>query len=115
MGASDVDILRAKKVVKSAGTVAALGTNQATAAPLRKSFNEVTGSDSVKGVRLPAATPGEEVVVINTVLAQTLPVYPATGATIDYGAANAAFVVAARKHVRFHAITKLKWYAVVGA
>lgn len=73
-------------------TVAAAGTNQGNAAAIAAPFTKVTASDGTKGVILPAVNAqhvGMIYRVYNSVNAQALKVYPATGGTIDGGAANA--------------------------
>lgn len=100
---------------RSKGTLAALGSNQATAAIITKEVTQVTASDGAKGVKLPTPVGGEEIVVVNTVSGQALLVYPDTGGTIDYAAANAAYSLAGRKHARFYAFSPTQWYAILGA
>lgn len=95
--------------------VAAAGSAQGDAAALREGTNIVSGSDSTKGVILPAAAPGMEVWVITTVSAQTTKVYPATGASLDAGSANAAQTIAAQKRVLYRATSKTQWYSILSA
>lgn len=76
-----------------AGSVAATGSNQGTAASLAYAVNNVTAADGTKGVILPAATAGKLVYVYNSVATNGLPIYPATGETINGGSANAAITI----------------------
>ena len=76
-------------------TVAAAGSVQGDAGALSatKFFHRVTGADGTKGVILGAAG-ANEVGQFHTILNTTagvLKIYPATGGTVNGGAANAAF------------------------
>lgn len=117
LGASkDIDTLVLTGTLKrSVGTIAAAGANQGNAAAVTKEITQVTASDDAKGVVLPTAVAGMEIVVINTVSAKNLLVYPASGAAIDYGSADAAYTLAGRKHARFYAYSATQWYAILGA
>jgi hypothetical protein len=78
-------------------TVAAAGTvaGDATAIPASAVAVKVTGADAAKGVMLPGRT--GEVMHLQNVAAAVLKVYPYTGGTINGGAANAAYSLAASK------------------
>ena len=88
------------KIVFDSQSVAGLGTNQATAAPIDLADGRlvfVTDADGTVGVRLPALTTaavGELVIIVNTAAA-SLEVYPATGDKILPAADNAGIAVAA--------------------
>jgi hypothetical protein len=97
------------------GTLAALGSTQADAAPLVKSFTTVTASDSTKGVLLPPAAAGTAVLVKNTVAGQTLKVWPANADAVNALGANAAYVQAASAMVLFIPIDATTWYTLVSA
>ncbi len=99
------------------GAVAALGTNQATAAVLVNAVNYVTGADATKGVILRLPEPGDPGVwVINTNASNALPIYPQVGGAINALAANAAFTLAAAQAVFLVPATPGQWYAgIVGA
>lgn len=58
------------------GALAAAGTNQATATPLTKQANAITGADGTVGVALLAAAVNRPQLVINTDATHILPVYP---------------------------------------
>lgn len=91
------------------GSVAAAGNSQSTAALLGYTVNHVTGADSTKGVRLPAARPGTMVVVYNAASGQTLAVYPPSGGTVNGGSANAAVTLAALTPAVFVATSNTNW------
>ena len=71
-----------------AATVAAAGNVQGNAAPIALGITLVTGADGTKGVRLPPAVQGGVAIVKNNVT-NTLPVFPASGASINALVANA--------------------------
>ena len=71
----------------------AAGTTQGTALALAASNNVVATTALNSGVILPAVQGGEEVWIYNAG-ANTLAVYPPTGAAINSAAANAAFTLA---------------------
>lgn len=101
--------------LESASTVAAAGSSQGTAAALASKTNAVTGADNTVSVVLPTAIIGEVVEVINTDSTHTLPVYPATGAAINSGSANAAFTLGPGKSARFAATSTTQWYAALAS
>lgn len=94
-------------------TVAAAGSNQATAAALTVGVTTVTGLDGTKGVTLPTApAAGTWLIVIPTTAAQVCPVYPDPAATINAIAANAAISLAALKPAIFIATSATQWYTI---
>lgn len=99
----------------NASSVAAAGSAQGSAALLAEGGNAVTASDGTKGVILPVAVAGALVLVANTVSAQNLKVYPASGATINYGSADAAVTVAGQKQILFWAQSATQWYSILTA
>ncbi len=80
----------------------ATGSTQGTALQLSAVTSIVTTTAASTGVRLPAMNPGDTVEVAN-LGANALLVYPLTGGTIQGGAANAGFSVAAGKTAFFTA------------
>ena len=78
-----------------AASIAAAGTNAATAAILvgGKAVYPVTAADGTKGVILAAvdAVLGNEIKIGNRAAAAVLKIYPPTGGTINGASANAAF------------------------
>lgn len=87
-----------------AGTALSLGLNRVTVV--------ATAGDSVQ---LPLVTGGVMVVVVNADSADSLNVFPQTGQTINAGAANAAFAVAAGKTAIFFQALDGSWWAVLTA
>lgn len=74
-------------------SLAATGTNQATGAAITDVVCNVTAADGTKAVRLPAALAGRIFYVYNAVATNGLPIFPATGETINGGSANAAITI----------------------
>lgn len=99
-----------EQIKRSIAVLAAAGTNQATATALTKDLNAVTAADGTKGVKLPAASIGMSVFVINTGTS-VLKVYPATGGTINALSANAAFSLGGERGAWFVASSATQWYA----
>jgi len=91
--------------------VAAAGNSQGTAAALTADVNIITGADNTTAVKLPVAVIGQAITVVNSVANKTLPVYPATGAQINGGGANAAFTLGPGQAATFHCTALLTWYA----
>lgn len=92
-------------------TVAAAGTNQATAAALTTGFTLVSGADDTKGVVLPAAAAGL-VCVIKVGDGADLKVYPATGDAINALSANAALTVVDDVCFALFALDGTTWYSM---
>lgn len=97
-------------------TVAALGTNQGTAAPITYasgSLVNVTGGDGTVGVILPALASGvAQVFYIYNNSGAVLKIYPASGDNINGGSANAAVSVAAKVLATFISLNDSTWTAV---
>lgn len=91
--------------------VAATGSVQGDAAAVAEGFTVVTGADATKGVILPTAVPGATVELKNGAAA-VLKVWPATGAAINAGSANASFSVPASTPVILKAKTATQWYSI---
>jgi hypothetical protein len=101
----------------SVSSKAAAGTSsQANSTPITTAKTiVVTVSASTRGVLLPAIVePGQELTVYNGTATNCL-VYPASGQTIDNGAANASKTLTAAKGIQFFAATATSWRTVVGA
>jgi hypothetical protein len=81
-------------LTRGAATPAAAGSNQGNATAITKQLNAVTAADATKGVILPTAVAGQPVLIVNTVAASVLKVYPASGGTINGLSQDAAFSVA---------------------
>lgn len=101
-------------------TVAAAGTNQATAAALTKHFNVPTAAstDGTKGVTLPAGAPAGTVVYVRnrSAGANNLNVYSATsGGTIDATAGSTANTIAQAKSKLYLCVGNDVWWTLTGA
>ena len=101
----------ASSIPLKGAVLAATGNSQGTAAAIASQVTLVTSADNTTAVKLPTAVIGQTFIVINTVSNKTLPVYPATGAAINGGGANAAFTVGPGKLATFHCTALLTWYA----
>lgn len=94
--------------------ISAAGSTQGTATGLTTDVNVVSSSTAGTqfGVRLPAATTGMTITVINT-SANSIAVYPATGGTIDALASNAAFTLGSGARLQFIATSSTQWYSLL--
>jgi hypothetical protein len=93
--------------------VSAAGSTQGTATILSKEFNRVSTVASGSGVVLPSAVAGMAITIVNT-SANTLLVYPASGAQINTLAANVAFAQPTLGTIQFISLTGTQWYTVGG-
>lgn len=95
-------------------TLAATGTNLATAAQLVAGFTSVTAADDTVGVKLPAApTAGTIVIVKSTVSNKILKVYPDAAATINAIGSNGAISLASGPTIAmFIADSTTQWYTL---
>ena len=88
---------------------------QAGATALTKDINRVTvvGADN-DGVKLPAASAGLEILIINADAAQDIQIWPNTGDAIDGGSANAVDGTALGEGAtrRYIAMDVTNWYTV---
>ena len=91
--------------------VVAKGSTQGTGQAMTADLNLVTTADNTTCVVLPTAVVGMKIRVVNTVANKALPVFPATGAAINGGSANAAFTMGAAKSAVFVCTAALTWYA----
>ena len=100
--------------IRSVATgISAAGSVQGDATAITKDINVVSTVSSGQGVILPTAVAGM-VIIINNTSANTLNVYPATGAIINSLATNAAYTHAAGGSLQYYAVTSTQWY-IVGA
>ena len=97
-------------VIYSAATgITAAGTNQATATPLTKGFNNITTcSVNTKGCALPTAVAGQLCVVKNTSANDVL-LYPASGDAIDLVAVDTAITLYVGQEMWFWPIDGTTW------
>ena len=92
--------------------ITAAGSAQGTATALTKEINVVgTVSSGANGVVLPTAVAGI-VLIINNTSANTLNVYPASGAAINSGSANAAYSHSSAASIQYYATSSTQWYTV---
>lgn len=92
--------------------VTAAGSVIGDAAQLSQGLNVVTGADGTKGVILPTAVPGMQVIV-KGVTAGVLKVWPKTGATINALSASAAMSLASgATPAIFVASSATQWYTI---
>lgn len=94
-------------------SLAAAGTNQATAAAIANDITNVTGADGTKGVKLPTPKSGQEhepLVVINAEAAQNLKIYPHSGGKINGGSTNAAITISGGVTMRLDPASATEWY-----
>lgn len=117
IGASNItfsnNIVMSSSFITSSTTtgITAAGTNQATATSLTTQYNQVSTTASSTGVKLPTALTGMEVVVINYG-ANTLNVFPNTGAQINALGTNNANTLATVTSRRYVAISSTQWYSI---
>lgn len=84
------------------GITAYAGGGQTNATLLGASINRVTTvATAADSVKLPAATVGARIDVINAAASNSMNVFPATGESINALSANTAYAVAANKTVTF--------------
>jgi hypothetical protein len=94
-------------------SVTATGTTQNAAVELTSSINNVTVVTATNdGVRLPTAVPGVTILVRNSDAADTLKIYPATGAEINALGANNSYSLTAGSVVQLFATTTTQWYTI---
>lgn len=94
-------------------TVAAAGNAQGNAGVLVEGFNLVTAADDTKGVVLPAAAAGMQVIVKSSVSNKILKVYPNTSDVINALSADAAISLASGPTVAiFIAYDATTWYTI---
>jgi hypothetical protein len=98
------------EVFSTAATVTA-GTNAQGSGALTKDLNVITtASANPSGVTLPTATVGRRVVIVNKG-ANSVNVYPASGAAIDALSANAAIALPVAGVLFFDASSTTQWYS----
>ena len=113
---SGADITSSGYVLTSVGTgIAATGTTLLTATQLTKQVNVIgTVSAGINdSVKLPAATTGMQIIIINTTAA-ICKVWPQSGGTIDTLAVSTAFSLGAGSRLMIIASNTTQWYTMVG-
>jgi hypothetical protein len=91
--------------------IIAAGTVQGNATSLTTSFDVVSSVPSGSGVKLPTASPGLIVTIVNRG-SNALNVYPNIGAKIDSNSSNAAVTLATGRSSTFQAGNNSQWYTV---
>ena len=104
--------LNAQTNLLAVSAVTAAGSVIGDAAQLSQGINVVTGADGTKGVILPVAVPGMQVIV-KGVTAGVLKVWPKTGAAINALSASAAMSLASGAiPATFVATSATQWYTL---
>jgi hypothetical protein len=108
-------VQNAKTVTNSFQTLTAAGATQgdATAITGSKAIITVALTASTKGVKLPTAATGLEVLIANAATFG-VKVYPATNGKLGASATNAAIVLAINKANRYIAVNTTRWILQVG-
>ena len=98
-------------VVNTSASVSAAGTTQGTATAITADYVVVTSATAgtATGVILPTAVTGREIMIVNR-SSTPIKVYPATGASIDGGSANASTEVGVNQFHLFAASSSTSWY-----
>lgn len=91
--------------------ISAAGSTQGTATAISKEINLVSTVSAGQGIILPVAVAGM-VIIVNNTSANTLNVYPNTGAAINSGSANAAYSHVAGASLQYYATSSTQWYTV---
>lgn len=107
-----IEVLNVWNAPIGSGSVAATGSSQSDAAALTSQINYVSASDGTKGVLLPTAVAGLTIGVYNTVATNGLKIYPATGADINDGTANAAITIEGKTLAMLTAVDTTTWAAM---
>jgi hypothetical protein len=94
-----------------ANNITAVGSTQATAAVLTNTDIAVVQFGPGAGVALPASAVGAEVVIINN-SGGAINVYPPSGATIDWLAANAAYSLGDKSKLTFVCTSASQWFSL---
>lgn len=89
------------------------GTNAQGQGAITSDYNVVTSTpNNPSGVTLPTATTGRRIIVVNRG-ANSVNIFPATGAAIDAGATNASVSLQANGVVIFNASSTTAWYSTL--
>ena len=98
--------------IRSVGTsISAAGTVQGNATVLTKEFNGVATVASGAGVVLPTAVAGMAITIVNS-SANSLLVYPASGAAINSLATNTGYTQSTLATLQYIALSTTQWYTV---
>ncbi len=91
--------------------ISAAGSTQGTATAITKDINIVSTVSTGQGIVLPTAIAGM-VIIVNNTSATDLNVYPASGATINSLATNAAYTHIPNGSLQYYAVSSTQWYTV---
>jgi hypothetical protein len=94
------------------GTVAALGSTQADAAPIVNQVTSVTAADGTKGVVLQDEPIGTTRQIYNAVATNGLKIYPAGTNTINGGSASAAITIEGKTNAYLVKVDATNWSAI---
>lgn len=106
-----VSDINAGNILTYNASVAATGTNLATAAAVLSGYTVVTAADGTKGVTLPATPAKGTVVRLLNNAASILKVWPDAAATINAIGSNSDLAVAANCPVELVADSATQWYS----
>ena len=106
------NVITSKYLINSIQTgISAAGSTQGTGTALANTVNIVSTVASGAGVVLPTAVAGMTVYITNT-SANSLLVYPATGAVINELSTNAGYSQATKATIHYVAASSTQWYSV---
>jgi hypothetical protein len=91
--------------------VTAAGSTQATATPITRQVNLVTGGSTNNGVILPQPVGGERVFIRNN-LGVDIKVYPQTGGQISNSGVNVGVTLSAGSSLEYVACSSTLWFTV---
>jgi hypothetical protein len=104
--------ITAKYLINSVGdSISANGSSSTDATTLGNTINIITSVSSGQGVKLPTAIAGMTIYITNT-SANSLLVYPASGAIINVLATNAALTQESKATLHYVAASSTQWYSV---
>ncbi len=95
-------------------SVLAAGSVQGDATAITSTYNVVTTASAAQGVKLPTASSGLTLTVVNNTAAD-IKVYPNTSGTIDDNSANVAFDLRANTSVQLVGISSTGWKTLTPA
>lgn len=93
----------------NSSAVTAAGTTQATATPITRTVNLVTGGSTNNGIILPAPVGGERIFVRNN-LTVDIKVYPHSGGQISNNGANVGVTLSASSALEYVACSSTLWF-----
>jgi hypothetical protein len=103
---------QAPRIPVSAINAAGANQTDATAVSANGGLVVVSAGDDAKGVKLPTAAAGYQIIIKNANAANAVKVYPATAGTINAIAANGAYTIAANTSAFFIGANSVNWVTV---